>query len=99
MSCDRLMEWLALLQDDSDSLDFIKATSKPCFHCGTFTERISGCNHMVSYSGPLFLYCFYSIRYVGEGLAAVAANGVGCVGVIGPPMAPTLEDSILVISI
>lgn len=51
VSCDKLLEWLALLQDDSESLDFIKATSKPCFHCGTFTERISGCNHMICRRG------------------------------------------------
>lgn len=51
VSCDRLMEWLALLQDDSGSLEFIEATSKPCFHCGTFTERISGCNHMICRRG------------------------------------------------
>eukprot|EP00026_Physarum_polycephalum_P004933 Phypoly_transcript_04959.p1 GENE.Phypoly_transcript_04959~~Phypoly_transcript_04959.p1 ORF type:complete len:625 (-),score=55.40 Phypoly_transcript_04959:55-1929(-) len=51
VSCDRLLEWLALLQDDSESLGFIKATSKPCFHCGTFTERISGCNHMICRRG------------------------------------------------
>lgn len=51
VSCDRLLEWLSVLQDDSGSLDFIKATSKPCFHCGTFTERISGCNHMICRRG------------------------------------------------
>jgi len=51
VSCDRLLEWLALLQDDSESLGYIKATSKPCFHCGTFTERISGCNHMICRRG------------------------------------------------
>jgi len=51
VSCGKLMEWLTLLQDDSESLDFIKATSKPCFHCGTFTERISGCNHMICRRG------------------------------------------------
>lgn len=51
VSCDGLLEWLSLLQDDSESLNFIKATSKPCFHCGTFTERISGCNHMICRRG------------------------------------------------
>lgn len=51
VSCDKLTEWLTLLQDDSESLDFIKATSKPCHHCGTFTERISGCNHMICRRG------------------------------------------------
>jgi len=51
VTCERLTEWLSLLQDDSESMEFIKATSKPCFHCGTFTERISGCNHMICRRG------------------------------------------------
>jgi len=47
VTCEQLKNWLSRLQDDSDSVAMIKATSKPCYHCKMFTERISGCNHMV----------------------------------------------------
>jgi len=47
VTCDQLADWLKQLQDDSESMAVIKATSKPCYHCGTATERVTGCNHMV----------------------------------------------------
>lgn len=46
VTCEQLKMWLDLLQDDSESVTLIKATSKPCFHCGLPTERVTGCNHM-----------------------------------------------------
>jgi ariadne-1 len=47
ITCTQLDQWIALLQDDSESVAVIKATSKACYHCGIPTERITGCNHMI----------------------------------------------------
>jgi ariadne-1 len=47
VTCEQLTTWLGQLQDDGESVAVIKATSKPCWHCGVATTRISGCNHMI----------------------------------------------------
>lgn len=47
VTCEQLTTWLGQLQDDGESVAVIKATSKPCWHCGVATTRVSGCNHMV----------------------------------------------------
>ncbi|EGC37299.1 hypothetical protein DICPUDRAFT_94109 [Dictyostelium purpureum] len=47
VSCAQLKEWKSKNSNDQESLKLIKATCKPCYHCGMPTERIQGCNHMV----------------------------------------------------
>lgn len=47
VTCEQLTTWLGQLQDDGESVAVIKATSKPCWHCGVATTRVSGCNHMI----------------------------------------------------
>jgi len=45
-TCKQLAQWQERLSSDDDSMKMIKATTKPCFHCGWPTERNNGCNHM-----------------------------------------------------
>lgn len=45
-SCAQLRQWQERMTSDDESLQVIRATTKPCFHCGWPTERNLGCNHM-----------------------------------------------------
>ena len=46
ISCEEFMEWNDLMTNDSENMKFVNTISKPCFHCGLYTERTDGCNHM-----------------------------------------------------
>ncbi|ELP90034.1 protein ariadne-1, putative [Entamoeba invadens IP1] len=46
VSCEQFMQWNDLVSNDSESMKFVNTISKPCFHCGLYTERVDGCNHM-----------------------------------------------------
>jgi len=46
VTCEQLTQWQDRLSSDDESLKMIRATTKPCFHCGWPTERNNGCNHM-----------------------------------------------------
>ena len=46
VNCEQFMEWNDLMTNDSENMKFINTISKPCFHCGLYTERTDGCNHM-----------------------------------------------------
>ncbi len=52
VSCEQLRIWNTKQKDDteSDSLKLITAIAKPCPNgkCGIATDRVDGCNHMVS---------------------------------------------------
>lgn len=45
-SCEQFDKWRAKETNDEESDRLLKATTKPCFHCGFPTERNQGCNHM-----------------------------------------------------
>ena len=45
-TCEQLRVWREKESNDEESLRLLKATTKPCFHCGFPTERNQGCNHM-----------------------------------------------------
>ena len=45
-TCEQLARWQKRMSNDDESLKMIRATTKPCFHCGWPTERNKGCNHM-----------------------------------------------------
>ena len=45
-TCEQLARWQERMSNDDESLKMIRATTKPCFHCGWPTERNKGCNHM-----------------------------------------------------
>ena len=45
-TCKQLVQWNERGTSDDESLKMIRATTKPCFHCGWPTERNNGCNHM-----------------------------------------------------
>ncbi|EKE37676.1 zinc finger protein, putative [Entamoeba nuttalli P19] len=46
VSCSEFMKWNDLVTNDTESMKFVNTISKPCFHCGLYTERVDGCNHM-----------------------------------------------------
>ena len=46
VTCEQFMEWNDLMTNDSENMKFVSSISKPCFHCGLYTERTDGCNHM-----------------------------------------------------
>lgn len=45
-TCEQFDKWRAKETNDEESDRLLKATTKPCFHCGFPTERNQGCNHM-----------------------------------------------------
>lgn len=47
-SCQQLQMWSERNSDDQESMKLVKATAKPCFHCGFPTERNQGCESLFS---------------------------------------------------
>lgn len=47
VDCDLLKKWMIKCNDDSETINWINAKTKPCPKCQTPIEKNGGCNHMI----------------------------------------------------